>query len=241
MSLIAHQRRIREAEAQRAPRPTMTSLDGCGVIPVTRMDAANIIHRYEWLGTMPAVSKAFYGLITPDLEIAGVVVFGAGPGSKSNDVCGTAYRNRTIALERGACVHWAHQHAGSFLISRACRLAYEQYGWQVFYAYADRMAGEIGTIYQACNWSYLGVGVGRGDGKSGRWFFQYRPSGKWYSTKALRARSIDIKALRHDPQWKTEWRPDKGRYVHFEGSFRERREARAALVYPVHPYPKRST
>jgi hypothetical protein len=54
-----------------------------------------------------------------------------------------------------------------FLIARACKLAAEQFGWRIFYAYSDPMAGEIGTVYQAANWLHLGVG--RGKASSGRW------------------------------------------------------------------------
>lgn len=48
------------------------------------------------------------------------------------------------ALARGACVHWAHPHAASHLIAKACKPAHQQFGWSVFFAYADPMAGEIG-------------------------------------------------------------------------------------------------
>jgi hypothetical protein len=170
-----------------------------------------------------------------------VAVFGPGPGSDSSLLCGPEWRERTVCLLRGACVHWAHKHAASFLISRACALAHKDFGWVAFYAYADRTANEVGVVYQACNWSYLGVGVGRGDGKSGRWRFFSKAEDRWYSTKMLRARKIDIKALRSDTGWTAERVPDKGRYVHFEGSRKERREARAALKYQPVDYPKRVT
>ena len=33
--------------------------------------------------------------------------------------------------------------------------------------YSDPRDGEIGTVYQACNWIYLGEGVGRCKGRAG--------------------------------------------------------------------------
>ena len=45
--------------------------------------------------------------------------------------------------------------------------------------------------------------------------------------------------LRSHPEWIAEWTPDKGRYVWFEGSEREKRELRRALKYAPQPYPKR--
>jgi hypothetical protein len=134
----------------------MATLDGCTVERVGAAEAKAIILRYEWLGTMPVIVGAAYGLRTPSGELAGAVVFGDAPGTASDDLCGSEWRGRAMALQRGACVHWAHPHAASFLISRACRQAYEDFGWVVFYAYSDRLAGEIGVVYQACNWRYLG-------------------------------------------------------------------------------------
>ena len=49
------------------------------------------------------------------------------------------------------------------MISNACKLAAKEFGWRIFYAYADPTAGEIGTVYQACNWLYLGIGAGGTD------------------------------------------------------------------------------
>ena len=235
---VAHQRKIREAEAVNAPRAVMASLDGCFVREVSRQEATAVILRYEWLGTMPTVAFAYYGLETPAGELAGVVCFGYGGGTRGREIC-AGLSDVTICLERGACVHWAHPHAGSFLISRACRLMHRNYGWRIFYAYSDPMAGEIGTIYQACNWLFIGV-AHRGGASPGRWRFKHLPTNIWYSTKQLRSRKTYIPGLRTDPDWLAEFVPDnKGRYVRFEGTHPQRKEAQASLRYRVLPYPKR--
>jgi hypothetical protein len=236
---VAHQRRIREAEAKREPRSAMATLEACAVERVCVDDAKAIILRYEWLGTMPVIVRAAYGLRTPSGELAGAVVFGDGPGTASDDLCGAEWRNRAVCLQRGACVHWAHPHAASFLISRACRRAHDDFGWVVFYAYSDRMAGEVGVVYQSCNWRYVGVGVGRGNGATSRWRFFNKAEGRWYSTRMLRAYGFDTARVRASPNWISEKQPDKGRYVHFEGTRCEKRQALAALRYPVLSYPKR--
>jgi hypothetical protein len=140
-------------------------------------------------------------------------------------------------LREGACVHWAHPHAASFLISRACRLAALTFGWRIFYAYADPTAGEVGTIYQACNWLYLGIGAGRSD--KGRWRFFNRREGKWRGERSVRKRRLVLAELRSHPEWIPQWTPDKGRYVWFEGSRREKLDLRQKLKYPPQPYPKR--
>ena len=109
----AYQRQIRELEDTRDPRPVVP-LDGCAVERVTPAWAAKIVLRYEWLQTMPTRTVACYGLVGPGGEPLGVSVFGYGGGSAALDVCGRDWRARTLVLERGACVHYTHEHAPSF-------------------------------------------------------------------------------------------------------------------------------
>ena len=82
---VAHQRRIREREAARDPRPLMATLEGCTVERIPFAEAKAIIPRHEWLGSMPPGTRACYGLKTPDGELAGVAVFAAGPAPESGD------------------------------------------------------------------------------------------------------------------------------------------------------------
>jgi hypothetical protein len=200
----AHQRKIREAEAHKNPRPPMSlaELQNSIVRECTRREAEAIILKYEWLGTLKQFTVG-YALETPSGELAGVVCFVKAAGTfahhffeKSDQKQKAksklpAFLLRAAYLHRGACVHWAHEHAASFLISRACRYAYQEYGWQVFYAYSDPRAGEVGTIYQACNWFYLGYKF-RGVGATRKeWHYDgsdgIHPPQK-FSTKALRGR-----------------------------------------------------
>ena len=235
---VAHQRRIRDREAALDPRPIMGSLEGCAVAQIPFAEAKALITRYEWLGSMPPGARACYGLKDPDGELVGVVVFGPPPSPESRDLCGPQHRELTICLARGACVHWAHPHAASFMISRACKLAAAEFGWRVFYAYADPMAGEIGTVYQACNWRYLGVGADRG---KGRWRFFNRRDLRWRSDRMLSRRKLKVAEVRAHPDWIAEWTPDKGRYAWFEGTRREKRTLKRALKYAPQAYPKRAT
>jgi hypothetical protein len=235
---IAHQRRIRDEEAARDPRPQMASLEGCTVAEIPFAEAKAIITRYEHLGSMPAGTRACYGLKDPSGELVGVVAFARGPAPESHDLCGREHRDLAICLARGACVHWAHPHAGSFLIARACKLAHRDRGWKIFFAYADPRAGEVGVVYQACNWLYLGVGVGRSGGR-GRWRFFSRRESRWHAERAIYKRRALPAALRSHPEWIAERLPDKGRYCWFEGTRREKRDLQQALKYPPQPFPKR--
>ena len=66
---IAHQRRVREAEAARDPRPTMATLDG-SMSEVTFAEAKAVIVRYEWLEHHARHARACYELRAPEGELA---------------------------------------------------------------------------------------------------------------------------------------------------------------------------
>jgi hypothetical protein len=237
-SLKAHQRVIRERHEKEDPRQPLPNLDGCQVEAITREEAESFILKYEWLGTMGIVTAATYGMCAPVGELIGVAVFGW-PSAQSRDICGQAHREKAICLERGACSHYAPPNAASFLISRAVKLAAADHGWRIFYAYADPEAGEIGTVYQACNWLYIGQGVGRD---------QHRLRQDWYipaedkviSSRTLRTRrpKVTISAAKARG-WIPVYRHPKHKYVHFEGTRTERKQLLADLRYPAQPYPKR--
>lgn len=231
----AHQRVIRERQAALEPRPQMTSMRGCWVEPITREEAESVILKYEWLGTMGR-GVATYGLRGPGGELLGTAVFGWPSAVQSRDICGQEYRDRAICLERGACVHYAPKNAASFLIANAVRQAAKDRGWRIFYAYADPEAGEIGTVYQACNWLYIGQGVGR---TPGRLREDWRlPDGTELSSRSLRHRKMK-RADALELGWRPVYKHPKHKYVHFEGSKTERATLLRALRYPVRSYPKR--
>lgn len=127
------------------------------VRPVTRAFAKNIILKYEWLGTMRATAL-HYGIFFGEC-CAGVVCINLqGPSPSVHNAFGV--RPSEVAyLSRGACVHWAPPHSNSKLVGTVCRLLrWDAPERKIVLAYADEDAGEIGTIYQACNWCYLGLG-----------------------------------------------------------------------------------
>jgi len=160
----AWQRKIREKEAQKDPRPVV-GLENAIVVEISYEKAKELILKYEWLGNMGSTERSF-GLIL-DGELAGVVCFGKTAGTDTaRSVC-KEWARYVVTLCRGACAHWAHPHSASYLISRACKLMansrrISKSGKEfppayIFVAYADGDApGEIGTVYQACNWLYCG-------------------------------------------------------------------------------------
>lgn len=228
----AYQRQVRDREAALAPRSPQWALSDCEVRPISRPSAQRVIARYEWLGHMRGRVDACYGLVSPDSNVLGVTVFGQTANPRSGDLCGPENRERAICLRRGACVHDAPPHAASHLIAGATKLAARNHGWRIFHAYADEEAGEIGTVYQACNWLYLGT-------------FDTRPTylrpgaDQPCDERTLHQQHGLTRPEARAAGWIEIPSPPKHRYVHFEGSRTERQALRRKLCHPVLPYPKR--
>jgi len=169
--VVCHQRKIRNEKASKPlpdehhRRAAASSYDNAVVCEITRDEAKSVILDYEWLGNM-GTSQYFVGLFF-GWYLAGVACFGSTAGSQvPQSICGTEHADKVVTLVRGACVHWADrtigEHTGaaaSYLINRACDLlAKKTPARNIFVAYSDVEAGEIGTVYQAANWLYVGAG-----------------------------------------------------------------------------------
>ena len=236
--MIAHQRQIRDREAATDPRPVDTVIDYT-VVAVRPNEAKEFILRYEWLGTVGR-PQAHYGARNAAGELAAVALFGL--PTNGGDLCGKQYRQYTIALERGACAHWAYPHTASWFIPKACAMAARDRGWNIFYAYADEAAGEIGTVYQACSWLYLGQTPDRriGGWARDRDYFRHRdwPLGKLISDRTFFSRyRLSMRDVERG-EWERVIKPAKHKYVWIEARRGERREL-IKLLPPSQPYPKR--
>jgi hypothetical protein len=155
---VAWQRQIRDKYLSEGT-PPVPHLDvkRAQVKPVTRALATQIILKYEWLGNMSPTFLHF-GLFF-GMYCAGVTCVG-----NNTSTAGVTQHQKfgieagaLLTLARGACVHWAPVGANSKLVSWTCRLLANMNAGKIIVAFADTDAGEIGTIYQACNWVYIGV------------------------------------------------------------------------------------
>ena len=211
---------------------------------VSYRTAEKIILDYEWLGNM-GTTEFCYGIIW-DGVVGGVVCFGRTAGSNVySSVCGPQYANHAITLCRGACVHWAHPHSASKLISTACKMMLD-HGFNIFIAYSDPDAGEIGTVYQACNWIYCGRTSASEkfetpDGKirDARLVSAYTRDRKGGTLKYKRSRS-DQKKIMLSLGCRFFKGNAKHRYVQILGrTRREEKQIRRDLEWNVLSYPKR--
>ena len=102
-------------------------------------------------------------------------------------------------ISRGACISWSPKNLGSSLIMFAINWMVKNTQYRLFVAYSDVEAKELGTIYQACNFYYLGKKSGAKN--------QYKiETGRWVSDRYFRARSVYKRlAKENEIVWQDEW------------------------------------
>jgi len=209
------------------------SLKNAVVKEIDRSLAKDIIETYEWLGCMPAISQYYYGIFF-DGVCGGVVVFGTEYAENTGVWDKYDFTGKIILLSRGVCLHWTPKNTNSKLIMSAIKMLPEKY--EVVTATVDSMAGEIGTIYQACNFNYVGI-MRKTKSRSG-----FILDGKLYGSRSIRAKFGTQKKERL-----LELRPDiqfikqvsKSRYFMFRG--RHKKTHLSAIKHLIKEYPKRKS
>lgn len=203
--------------------------------PISREVAKGFIEKFEWLGTLGQYSFG-YGLYF-GYKLGGCACF-ASPGSwQTTRICGEKYSDKVILLNRGACANWCKKNTNSHLIMQALKAVERDMPYRIVLAYADERAGEIGQIYQACNWLYVGRGATGHDfvpkdlvdPTDMRFHTRGLPK-ELKSKERLEAAGYEVLKVK---------RANKHRYVAFLGGRRERKELREALRWPILPYPKK--
>jgi len=247
----AHQRLIREymatqPEADLEEKKRLAAdFKSATVREITYDEAKNVIMANEWLGNM-GTTEWTYGLFFGSY-LGGVVCFGSTAGTNvAASVCGAEHRHKVVTICRGANLFWAHPHSASFMLSAACKEMTKR-GFHAFVSYSTEEAGEIGTIYSALNHYYCGLTQPTE---------QFRtPDGKVHDSRQVsglardrtgdtlkykRSRAEQKKLLLEQGCEFFDGTP-KHRYVGIYGDRRTKRLLKAALRWPVLPYPKRPT
>lgn len=164
-------------------------------------EVKEFIERHEWLGKMPIwVTDRFTARLKSSNLLAGVVVM-ATPNTFSN-LLGAEGKNLEKLIARGACISWSPKNLASWLIMQSIKWMVKNTDFRYFTAYSDPEAKELGTIYQACNFIYLGQKFGSG--------YQYldpqnRERG-WFGDSGFSDRSQIVRyAKALGLQWQPEW------------------------------------
>lgn len=242
----AHQKMVREQKAKVKHGywdKLDLSLKNAIVKPVDRDVAKYIIEEYEWLGNMAAVNFHYYGIFF-DGYCGGVVVFGQEYIENLGRWDKYGFTGKIILLNRGVCLHWTPINTGSKLIAEAMKLLPKKY--EVVTCTTDHLAGEIGTIYQACNFHYVGSmrdanpNINSRNGDRDAWVID----GKMYGSRNIRAKfgttQMDVLRLHH-PDIKKVKQNSKHRYFFFRGNKYENRFHIQSIKHLIKPYPKRNS
>ena len=245
--MIAHQKIIRDKRAKEEAGEHLfgayweninTDISNAIVKEISVNEAKVIILEYEWLGCMPAISTHCYGIFYNN-HCGGVVVYGTeytenlGVWDKYN------YTGKIILLSRGACVHWTHPHSASKLIRQSMKLLPPQY--EVITATVDILAGEIGTIYQACGFFFVGSmreAKGLNPNRLG-----VLVNGKLYGSRAIRQKLGTQKKeeiLKKWPNAEFVTQVSKSRYFAFRGTSKIKKNHYKAIEHLIKPYPVRN-
>ena len=115
------------------------------------------IEKYEWLGDIGVTPKWCFTARYEGL-LAGVVLINE-PTAYSH-LLGPDTPKYEALIQRGATASWTPKNLGSRLVMFSCRWMVANTEKRLFVAYGDPSANEIGTIYQACNFGYLGNNFG---------------------------------------------------------------------------------
>lgn len=212
----------------------------CAVLPVTKDVARAFIQEYEYLGDLGASTRASYGLFTPWGELLGVECFGVPPTDRLGKKLCPDNPAALICLERGACSPWAPASSAGRLIKGAIEQAADTYKWEVFIAYADENAGEIGGVYRGSGdaWLYLGRDVGRGGNRAR--VSVIRPGETVpVQTRKHRQAGLKTRAAAELAGWQFVMMPTKHVFVRFAGERAVDRRRYVEGKFKMLPWPTR--
>ena len=158
-------------------------------------EAKDFITKHEWLGKIGLYPTHMFTARYKGI-LAGVVIMDM-PNAFSN-MLGKDTKNLERLISRGACISWSPKNLASSLIMYAIKWMVKNTQYRLFTAYSDPEAKELGTIYQACNFYYIGQ-------KSGtRW--KYLVNDKWVTDRTFRSRSMYKRLAKQlGIQWQKEW------------------------------------
>jgi len=216
------------------------TIDKSIVRPISFNEAKEVIDKYEWLGCMPVCVKHCFGVFFPHKTeqdkwlLGGVTVFSAEYAENTGVWDKYGFGGKIILLARGVCVHFCPKNTNSHLIIESIKLLPEEY--EVVTCTVDNLAGEVGTIYQSCNFHYVGV-MRKNKKRTGCVI-----DGKLYGSRTLRQMfgTQDKKKIKElHPEAVFVEQKSKGRYFYFRGDKRTKRKHYKAIEPLIKPYPKR--
>lgn len=159
--------------------------------------AIEFIKRYEWLGTITQYSTHYFGAWYNGI-LGGVIIFSM-PNAFSK-LLGENTKDIERLISRGACASWTPKCLASSFLMWCIKWMVDNTQYRLFTAYSDPTAKELGTIYQACNFYYLG----KQSGTNVRYINPY--TGKVVSDRFFRQRTAYKKYAKElGIEWDKNW------------------------------------
>jgi len=166
-----------------------------------KSEVKEFIQKHEWLGKLPIwLTHRFTARLKKNGALAGVIVM-ATPNAFSN-VLGEENKNKEKLISRGACISWSPKNLASWLLMKSIKWMVKNTEFRAFSAYSDPEAKELGTIYQACNFIYLGQKFGAGS----QYLDPTNPKRGWFGSSGFADRSQIVRyAKKLEIEWQPEW------------------------------------
>ncbi len=160
------------------------------------------IERHEWLGNLSQYTTHWFGCYHKGM-IAGVILFNM-PNAFSKTL-GEDTKELERLISRGACISWSPKNLASSFLMWCIKWMVDNTQWRLFTAYSDPTAKELGTIYQACNFYYMG----QSSGATIRYINPY--TGKIVSDRYFRQKTAYRKFAKElNIEWQKEWSHSTG-------------------------------
>jgi hypothetical protein len=167
-----------------------------------RQNLKRFIERHEWLGTLSQYTTHWFACYHKDI-IAGVILFNM-PNAFSKTL-GDNTKELERLISRGACISWSPKNLASSFLMWSIKWMVNNTQYRLFTAYSDPTAKELGTIYQACNFYYMGQTAGT----TKRYINPY--SGKIVSDRFFRQKTAYKKFAKElNIKWESNWNHPTG-------------------------------
>jgi len=166
-----------------------------------RTKLKEFIERHEFLGNLSQFTTHWFGAYHKDI-LSGVILLNM-PNAFSK-LLGDDTPKIERLISRGACISWSPKNLASSFLMWVINWMVKNTDYRLFTAYADPTAKELGTIYQACNFYYLG----QKSGTTTRYINPY--TDKIVSDRFFRTRSAYKKYAKElGIQWEKSWNNDQ--------------------------------
>lgn len=166
-----------------------------------KQKCTEFIKRHEWLGNLSQYSTHYFATYYKGI-LAGVIIMNM-PNAFSK-LLGEDTPKLERLISRGACISWSPKNLASNFLMWSMKYMVQNTEYRLFTCYSDPTAFEMGSIYQALNFYYLGQNAGT----KRRYFNPY--NGRLVSDRVFRARSFYKKyAIELGIEWDKSWNNDQ--------------------------------